>query len=318
LQHQELNGNRVSLTCLRNNGILNQLKKCLITGPSGFIGPHVVSKLLQEDWQVLAVSRSNSLISNDKSLTYFELDLHDRFAVSSFMSIYRPSHLIHLAWEATPGTFWHSTNNFDWVSSSSFLLDSFVSNGGEKAVLAGSCAEYKWENKTLVEDQSPIEGDTYYSASKIAFKALAEVIAKDIEMVWARIFLPYGPGEAQSKLISYIVQEINNDRTPSIQSPNTALDFIYVKDVAAMLVTLLSAKSHGSINICSGNVVVPDEIVNMVAKLTNKPSLAPTSQKRISEEQITTRVQGSIERLNAVFNMKTLSSFEVGLKSYLD
>ncbi len=55
-----------------------------------------------------------------------------------------PSHLLHFAWIATPGMYWHSAENFRWLGASQHLLRRFRARGGMRAVMAGSCVEYDW------------------------------------------------------------------------------------------------------------------------------------------------------------------------------
>ncbi|MEX0583903.1 MAG: NAD(P)-dependent oxidoreductase, partial [Sneathiella sp.] len=234
------------------------MKLCLLTGATGFIGRHVTRTLLEEGWHIITVSRKeHGGFATHENHEHITLDLHDPEAVEAVLKSRQPSHLIHLAWEATPGKFWHSRENFRWVSSSAILLDTFARHGGEKAVLAGSCAEYKWENSLLDEETSPLNGSTYYSASKLAFKGLASIIAKDISLVWARIFFPYGPDEDESKLISYIYREISSGRLPHIQMPTRAVDMIHVEDVAHAFERLADSDATGTFNICSGTAYLP-------------------------------------------------------------
>ncbi len=292
------------------------MKRCLVTGATGFIGTHVVQQLLDEGWQVLSVSRNSApMISQNHE--HIALDLHDPAAVDGILKTRRPSHLIHLAWEATPGKFWHSTENFRWVSSSAFLLDAFVRHGGEKAMLAGSCAEYKWENSPLDEDISPLNATTYYSASKLAFKGLAEVIAKDISLVWARIFFPYGPDEDESKLISYIFREISENRLLAIQTPNRAVDMIHVADVAIAFEKLAASDATGIVNVCSGNTCLPHEIALEFAKLMEKPQLEEKLLKDIEKHRANVTVCGNNAKLAAFLNGKQPKSLSEGLRSYL-
>ncbi|MBV1885610.1 MAG: NAD-dependent epimerase/dehydratase family protein [Parvibaculaceae bacterium] len=129
-------------------------RKTLVTGATGFIGRHVVNQLLQQDHQVVAVSRTIDNLPQHKNLEHHSLDLHNHEAVADFFKNHQPSHLIHLAWEATPGLFWHSSENIKWLSSSITMLNHFITAGGETATLAGTCAEYEWENKVLFEDVS--------------------------------------------------------------------------------------------------------------------------------------------------------------------
>ncbi len=292
------------------------MKRCLVTGATGFIGRHVVRRLLAEGWQVLSVSR-NATLAISQHHEHVALDLHDPAAVDGLLKTRRPSHLIHLAWEATPGKFWHSTENFRWVSSSAFLLDAFVRHGGEKAVLAGSCAEYKWENSPLDECTSPLNATTYYSASKLAFMALAGVIAKDISLVWARIFFPYGPDEDESKLISYIFREISAGRLPAIQTPDREVDMIHVSDVAAALESLAASEAVGTVNICSGKAHLPHEIALECARLLDKDTLIPALDERVRQAKATSTLQGENSRLIGIWDKKPMSLSD-GLKSYLE
>ena len=291
------------------------MKRCLITGATGFIGSHAVRRLLDEGWQVVSVSRGLAP-SHSQHHKHIPLDLHDPAAVEKIFEHHQPTHLIHLAWEATPGKFWHSTENFRWISSSANLLDAFVRHGGEKAVLAASCAEYKWGNALLDEDTSPLNATTYYSASKLAFKGLAEVIAKDISLVWARIFFPYGPDEDESKLISYIFREISKDRLPAIQTPDRAVDLIHVKDVAAAFERLAASEASGTINICSGEAHLPHEIAHEFAKLLEKPQLEKKLLQIIENHRANVTVCGNNAKLAAFPGDGLPKSLPEGLRSY--
>ncbi|MAZ03643.1 MAG: hypothetical protein CMN56_10945 [Sneathiella sp.] len=294
------------------------MKLCLLTGATGFIGQHVTRTLLDEGWRVITVSRkTHNDLSPHENQEHIALDLYDPETVETLLKSRQPSHLIHLAWEATPGKFWHSRENFQWVSSSAMLLDAFVRHGGEKAVLAGSCAEYKWENSLLDEETSPLNATTYYSASKLAFKGLAEVIAKDISVVWARIFFPYGPDEDESKLISYIFREISQGQMPQIQTPTRAVDMIHVSDVARAFEQLAALEATGTFNICSGTAYLPHEIALECAKLLEKPSLAVAIQEILDGCEIESSLKGNNERLGSLWTSKAPLTLSKGLETYL-
>lgn len=291
-------------------------RKILVTGATGFIGRHVVTQLLQQGKTVIAVSRTANGLPAHANLKHLSLDLHDPAAVNTFMQQHQPHALIHLAWEATPGLFWHSEENFKWLSSSSALLQQFVAAGGETAVLAGTCAEYKWENETLHEENSPVNPTTIYSASKHAFHTLAKVIAQDINLIWGRIFLPYGPDEDENKLISHIFREIQAGNEPTFQTPGRAVDFIHVQDVACALVALAHTHVSGTLNICSGNAVTPLEIAQMVSLKLGKTALAETFRQRVKTTKVTSRVQGCTQKLDDICPQAQQRTLADGLSSY--
>jgi nucleoside-diphosphate-sugar epimerase len=323
---------------------------CLVTGATGLIGRRVVDRLCKKGHSVLAVGRAPNAFEGRTNVTYRPLDLQDPAAVTAFMEHYKPRQMIHLAWEATPGTFWQSPENFRWIAASAHLLDRFVAEGGERAILTGSCAEYDWNQtpqKThsshspksphssqnsqspysfqgaLHETESPLNPRSYYSASKTAFHDLARVIARDIELVWARVFFPYGPEEDSSKLISHILREIGADRLPDFKTPGRAVDFIHLSDVAFCFERLLAASVTGPVNICSGVALRPPEIAAAAARLLNKPDLAATLEAQLASIDDELTIVGDRQLLDQVLTQtgqtppSRLLSMDDGLRSYL-
>ena len=292
------------------------MRKCLVTGATGFVGRHVVSRLLQLNYDVVAVARRKSHLPESEYLTSLPLDIRDSSAVKSLMQTTRPDTLIHLAWEATPGKFWHAQENFQWISASAELLTAFVEAGGRKAVLAGSCAEYGWGSSVLKEN-SPLNPTTVYSASKCAFKTVSDVIGKDIDLVWARLFFPYGPEEADSKLISHIIKSLAADKIPEFQSGGRAVDFVHVEDAAAAFVALASSSATGDVNICSGQSWLPSEIAELAARCMGKEDLQKILSEDAAKAEADVRVQGHTGKLFRYIDRETIRPLEAGLRSYL-
>ena len=88
----------------------------------------------------------------------------------------RPTHLLHFAWIATPGLYWNSVENYRWLEASQHLLRSFSAGGGNRAVMAGSCAEYDWSRVEICNERSsPLAGASgtavgAYAKCKIAMQ----------------------------------------------------------------------------------------------------------------------------------------------------
>src|SRR5205823_13981481 len=61
----------------------------------------------------------------------------------------RPSHLLHLAWETEHGHFWTSPENLRWVEAALHLWRRLDEVSGYRAVGAGTCAEYTWDDAIL-------------------------------------------------------------------------------------------------------------------------------------------------------------------------
>lgn len=293
------------------------MDKCLVTGATGFIGRHVINQMLAAGRQVIAIGRQTSPFDDHADLCYHKADLQNLSEIEALMDMYKPERLVHLAWEATPGKFWNSTDNFKWVALSAALLNSFVQQGGKKAVLAGSCAEYRWHDDTLLEEQSDLNPHTLYSASKDAFRRMAVVIAHDIDVVWARVFFPYGPDEAPSKLVSFISKEISEGREPVFQSATRAVDLIHVEDVARAFERLTFSDISGAVNICSGTAWLPYDIALLCAEIMGQEKMLAPLKEKVQQIHKDISVLGSPETLYTVLGEADIRPLKVGLMSYL-
>lgn len=62
---------------------------------------------------------------------------------------------MHYAWVIPQTTYWSSSENVQWEDAGYQLLSAFVRHGGQRAVMAGSCAEYEWKYWHLSEYVMP-------------------------------------------------------------------------------------------------------------------------------------------------------------------
>ena len=136
----------------------------LLTGASGLIGRQCVPALLAAGFRVTVLSRNGEAPQGAVAL---QSDLLDHAATKTAVQQAQASHLLHLAWHAGAKDRWTSPANLDWVSATFALVQAFAAAGGERAVGAGSCAEYDWSAITLSED-TPLRPATLYGAAKAA------------------------------------------------------------------------------------------------------------------------------------------------------
>src|SRR5438270_8334994 len=173
------------------------MKRVLITGGTGFVGRHTVPQLLSHGYEVHLVSRSSPALSPPRSLHYHSADLFDPRQQAILFAEVRPTHLLHFAWHTTPGEYWTSAKNLDWVRSSLLMLHNFVEAGGRRMVVAGTCAEYDWSGGRCSELLTPSLPLTLYGSCKNALRQTCEASCEQsgVECAWGRIFFLYGPHE---------------------------------------------------------------------------------------------------------------------------
>jgi nucleoside-diphosphate-sugar epimerase len=247
-------------------------KRVLVTGATGFIGRAAVSALADRGWEVHAAARSAGAVQGCRS---HKIDLMDPFAVRSLLCQVGPSHLLHLAWYAEPGKFWTAPENLDWVAASLFLYRAFLDAGGERAVFAGSCAEYEWSYSELNEASTPTNPRTLYGRAKNALRELVECHARSIGtgVAWGRVFFLYGPGEAPNRLISDLIRSLRDGRPVLCTHGRQQRDFMHAWDVARAFAIVLESAHCGPINIASGVCRPIADAIGIVGRLFGRPDL---------------------------------------------
>jgi nucleoside-diphosphate-sugar epimerase len=141
------------------------MNRLLITGATGFLGVPCVLHAARE-FEVHALARVNREVLTS-GVRFHSCDLFDADQVDRLLATIRPTHLLHLAWIATPGVYWTSSENHRWVAASKHLLGSFAKCGGLRAVITGSCAEYDWTGSGVCHEfKTPLRPATVYGQCK--------------------------------------------------------------------------------------------------------------------------------------------------------
>lgn len=253
-----------------------------VTGATGFVGRYVVKALIAQGHDVLVVGRSAP--AENHRLTFIRSDLLARDS-HSWIADYQPSHLLHLAWYAEHGKFWTSPLNLDWCDATVRLTTAFCEHGGERIVIAGSCAEYDWSFGYCREEITPTNSTTLYGIAKDSARRMAEEICQThgVPLAWGRIFFPFGPGENTQRLIPSIIHTLLGWRPPFEINTRHWRDLLPVENVADGFVFLLNQRASGVFNVCSGTPVQLGEIIKFLGIVLDKepePLLARTVHQK--------------------------------------
>jgi len=254
-------------------------KSVLVTGATGFVGTHVVRRLLARGWRVAALVPDGepgpSLEGQAAAaLAIINGDLGDIDRWAPEVSRLRPQACLHLAWLTTPGAYLESEQNLRWLSWSTELYRRLPDWGVRHVLGVGTCAEYEADQGYLRE-AGPVRPLSLYAACKLSLHLVGERLAarKGFTSTWARIFHLYGPGEHPDRLVAACIRTLLSGEAFAATAGTQVRDFLHVKDVAAGLATLLEHPVEGPVNVCSGQPVTVRAMLEVVARTVGRPDL---------------------------------------------
>jgi nucleoside-diphosphate-sugar epimerase len=250
------------------------MEKVIVTGANGFIGRHCLKTLKEKGFDVYGIY-TKSLPANDSSIQWYQANLLDISQIQTLIAEIKPTHLLHLAWYAVPKKYWQAEENFLWVQSSLELLRQFASNGGQRVVIAGTCAEYDWNYGYCSELITPRKPNTPYGICKQSLQEMVKAYANinNLSSAWGSIFFPYGPHEYHERLVPSVINSLLQGKSALCSHGKQIRDFIYVQDVADAFVALLESNVTGVVNIGSGIPITIKEIVYKITTILDKIEL---------------------------------------------
>jgi nucleoside-diphosphate-sugar epimerase len=255
-------------------------KRVLVTGAGGFIGRWSVPSLLTAGYEVHAL-RGRSAAAPAPELAGAVLhvaDLFDPAASDALLAAIKPTHLLHFAWVATPGSYWNSPDNLRWLEASRRLLRAFVSGGGIRAVMAGSCAEYDWSHAAVCREESTplaVDSQVAYVSCKLALQRELENLSREqgLSTAWGRIFLQFGPYEHPDRLVSSVIRHLLAGREAECSHGRQVRAFLHSADVGAAFAALLDSGLEGAVNIGSQEWLPVADVIHRIAADIERPDL---------------------------------------------
>ncbi|MBT4824930.1 NAD(P)-dependent oxidoreductase [Candidatus Woesearchaeota archaeon] len=250
-------------------------KRVLVTGASGFIGSNLCLKLKDMGVEVITLSRTKNKELEDKKIKQYEGEITNQELVSRLVD--KVDLIFHLA--ANPSV---------WKAQKDPIMDSKVNIIGTVTVLNAAKKDKKrvifpssialYRNLAINQkctEETKIDPDNFYSLSKYTCEQYCFLFHKMFEtpISIARLSYVYGPC-LQRGVIYDIIKQVVLEKKEEINlfmRPENKLNFIHIKDVINVLLTIASSqKAVGEIfNIGSDKDYDINEIMEFVGKQCN-------------------------------------------------
>lgn len=243
-------------------------QKVLVTGGGGFIGRHVVERLLGQGHHVTITATGTEPTLKVHKVLYMSLEGID------WRQVYGQDIVVHLmANNDTRCT----DNNEMWranVYGPIKLFSSAYDGGCRKFVYASSTAVYGNSPAPYHETTTPIKPLHPYAESKAKFDEFADSFAKEnsVAVTGLRYCNVYGPGEdhkgKRMSMVGQIIRKIIADQSPQIFIPgDQRRDWVYVKDAADATVSATNcsaANKFAVYNIGSGRSHSFNDLIRVI------------------------------------------------------
>ena len=297
------------------------MARIVVTGATGFIDRQAIPELVAQGHEVHCLLRTNAPVAHT---TCHQINLlTDGDAVTDLLASIKPQKLLHFAWSVTPGAFWTDRQNLDWVGATLKLYRAFTKAGGERMVVAGTCAEYDWSgvntNDPLTELTSPQKPATLYGQAKKSMFDCLNVAANldGVSLASGRIFQLYGPGEKRGRVTSDAIFSLLCE-TPFETTKGTQLrDFMHVTDVARAFVALLESDVTGPVNIASGVDLPVAEVLQEIGRQTGRIDLLQFGARPMAAHE-TKRIAADTCRLQDEVGYTTRFDLVTGIADAID
>lgn len=237
------------------------MARVLLTGASGFLGAHMLAELSTRPGIELHATNRRGI--GYAGPTWHAADLRSSDEAAALVRHIKPTHVLHNAWDVTPGLFWTNPENTLWADASIALASACVETGA-RLVGIGTCAEYDWSDPVLSEN-TPLLPATPYGKAKA--RVWDHIAASGANAAWARVFLPYGPGDNPKRLVPSVVASLLRHQAIELSSGLQERDFIFAPDVARMCVELLLGDRAGAFNVGTGIGTSVRTVVESVADM---------------------------------------------------
>lgn len=301
----------------------------MVTGSAGFIGSHLVTRLLEARHNVVGFDRRESraiagALPRSTSFTGIVGDLGSREQVHAAMrdidvvfhlgamtsapeSVLRPSET-------------YSTNVIGTLN----VLDAAAASGVKRVVFASSAAVYGDVESSHISEDSALVPVSPYGTSKLIGEQLCEsfVRTRSLETIALRLFNVYGPfqqhGGTANAVVPTFVGRLKSGERPIIYGDGAQTrSFTYVDDVVAAFMSAadLNLTDFAVVNVAAENCMTVSELLSQITFVLDR-SIEPEYRPARPGDIVASCPD--LTRMNAMLAPSSRTPIEVGIKRTIE
>jgi nucleoside-diphosphate-sugar epimerase len=275
------------------------LKSALVSGAAGFVGSHLVDRLLEEGFAVVGVDNFitgkeenlNSAKTNSK-FSFLNLDVVNEIPDLGMKFDY----IFHAASPASPPKYFEYPIETMMVNSigTKNLLDLAIKNKARVIFFStsevyGDPLEHP-QRESYWGNVNPIGPRSIYDEAKRFGEALVAqyVREKKVNAGIIRIFNTYGPrlDPHDGRVVStFIRQAISGEALTVNGDGNQTRSFCYISDLIDGIFKMAESKEYGPINLGNPNEMTLNQLIKEISKLLSK-NLDTTNLPELKDDPV--------------------------------
>jgi UDP-glucose 4-epimerase len=253
--------------------------KVLVTGGAGFIGSHLVDRLIQEGHEVVVVDNlsTGKRRNLNRAARFFKLDIQS-WRLERVFRNERPNVVMHLAAQmdvrksVEDPVFDAQVNVLGTLN----VLQQAVRHGVRKVVFSSSGGAIYGEQEIYPAPESHVTRPlSPYGISKLCGEQYLSYYQRvsGLQMVNLRYANVYGPRQdpdGEAGVVAIFIQKLlNNEQAIVNGNGRQTRDFIYVEDVVEASLAVMGQETQGTYNVGTGEETSINDVLRILVGHTN-------------------------------------------------
>ena len=299
--------------------------RALVTGGAGFIGSHIVDRLVENGFEVrvfddLSSGRLENLREHlkEKRVVFVKGDVRDceavKDAVEDIDVVFHEAALVGVPESVKNPLLANDVN----VNGTLNLLEASVKYNVRRFILASSASVYGEQRILPVKEEAVPQPSSPYAVSKLSAEFYSRVYygTYGLETVVLRYFNVYGDRQARGPYAAVITAFLNSlmgDKHPVIHGDGEQTrDFISVRDVVDVNILAMEKRCAGKIlNVATGSPITINRVFKILQDATGKCHVRPVySNPRKFDIRDS---YGDTSKARRIFGFESKVSLEQGL-----
>ncbi len=262
------------------------MKKVIVTGGLGQIGSHVVEMLLERGDRVIAIDNlvtgRREHLQDHQNLEVVIDTIADRNLVNRLVDDFRPDAIVHTAASYKDPDDWYNDTLTNCVGGSN-IVDAAKKYGVSRFVYfqTALCYGLKPLQQPITLDHPRLPSSSSYAITKTANEFYVEL--SGVDYVTFRLANVVGPRNVAGPLPIFY-QRLKDGKQCFVS--NARRDFVFVKDLASVVLKAVDGMGHGAYHFSSGKDVAIQELYDAVVNALDIPGKPKAEVKELAPDDV--------------------------------